>query len=178
MNSFLTTIIIGVSLSMDAFSLALVYGMQKMDRGNKILLSVIVGLYHFVMPLVGALFGSIIMRKLDINVNVMIGIIFLIIGIEMVISGLKQEEVKVIFSIVGFIIFGFSVSLDSFTTGIGLNVINNNYLEVSLIFFSVSSFFTYLGLVLGSKIGLIFGRISNLFGGIILTFFGIIYILK
>ena len=32
MSSLLTTLIIGVSLSMDAFSLALVYGTTEIDR--------------------------------------------------------------------------------------------------------------------------------------------------
>lgn len=178
MNAFLTTLLIAISLSMDAFSLALVYGMQEIKSNDKILLSVIVGLYHFVMPLVGLLFGSIITKFLVIDVNVMVGVIFLVIGIEMIISGLKKDDVKIFLNVIGFLIFGFSVSVDSFTTGIGFNVINNNYLEVSILFLIVSSFFTYMGLILGNKIGLIFGKISTLFGGFILGVLGVIYILK
>lgn len=74
--------------------------------------------------------------------------------------------------------FGLTVSIDSFTTGIGLGVINNNCLEISTIFFFVSSLFTYLGLVLGNKIGNILGKISTLFGGIMLNVLGIIYMFK
>lgn len=178
MSSFITTFIVAVSLSMDAFSLALVYGMQGMNRKNMILLAFIVGLYHFVMPLIGIMFGSVITRYLVVNTNIMVGILFMIIGIEMIISSIRNEEVKILISISGFLMFGLTVSIDSFTTGIGLGVINNNCLEISTIFFFVSSLFTYLGLVLGNKIGNILGKISTLFGGIMLNVLGIIYMFK
>ena len=60
MSSFLTILLIGISLSMDAFSLALVYGIQGMSKRDKIFLSLIVGVYHFIMPLIGLTFGTIL----------------------------------------------------------------------------------------------------------------------
>ena len=61
MDTFFTTLIIGISLSMDAFSLALIYGTQSISKKNKIILSIIVGIYHFVMPLLGVFLGNIIL---------------------------------------------------------------------------------------------------------------------
>ena len=43
--------IIAVSLSMDAFSLSLAYGTVNLDKKSCLKLSIIVGLYHFFMPL-------------------------------------------------------------------------------------------------------------------------------
>ena len=60
MSSFFTILLIGISLSMDAFSLALIYGMQGMSNKQKLLLSIIVGIYHFIMPLIGLSFGTIV----------------------------------------------------------------------------------------------------------------------
>ena len=76
MSSFFTVLLIGISLSMDAFSLALVYGMAGLSSEEKILLSIIVGLYHFIMPLIGLNFGLII-SKIDI------------IGVDLIISNYK-----------------------------------------------------------------------------------------
>ena len=45
---------------MDAFSLALIYGTQGITKKNKILLSLIVGIYHFIMPLIGVAIGTVI----------------------------------------------------------------------------------------------------------------------
>ena len=178
MDTFFTTLIIGISLSMDAFSLALIYGTQSISKRNKIILSIIVGIYHFVMPLLGVFFGNIILKYLVINLSIVVSIIFLFIGIEMIISSIKDDSHDFVVSIFGFLIFGLSVSIDSFTTGIGLNVINSNYLEVSSIFCIVSGSFTYLGLILGNKLGSIFGKLSTIIGGVILIILGIIYFFR
>ena len=178
MDTFFTTLIIGISLSMDAFSLALIYGTQSIGKKNKIILSIIVGIYHFVMPLLGVFLGNIILKYLVINLSIVVSIIFLFIGIEMIISSIKDDSHDFVVSIFGFLIFGLSVSIDSFTTGIGLTVINNNYLEVSSIFCIVSGSFTYLGLILGNKLGSIFGKLSTIIGGVILIILGIIYFFR
>lgn len=178
MDTFFTTLIIGISLSMDAFSLALIYGTQSISKKNKIILSIIVGIYHFVMPLLGVFLGNVILKYLVINLSIVVSIIFLFIGIEMIISSIKDDSHDFVVSIFGFLIFGLSVSIDSFTTGIGLNVINNNYLEVSSIFCIVSGSFTYLGLILGNKLGSIFGKLSTIIGGVILIILDIIYFFR
>ena len=51
-------ILIGISLSMDAFSLSLAYGTLNIKNRNINLLTLIVGLYHFFMPLIGMFVGK------------------------------------------------------------------------------------------------------------------------
>jgi len=175
LNAFFTTLLVGVSLSMDAFSLSLIYGTQNISNKNKIILSLTVGVYHFFMPLLGLLLGNVITKYLFFNINILVSIIFFVIGIEMIISNLKNKQDKFFLNLLGFFIFGFSVSVDSFTTGIGLNVINSNYLEVSIIFCLVSGFFTFCGLILGNKLKSYFGKISTIIGGLILIILGFYY---
>jgi putative Mn2+ efflux pump MntP len=175
MNTFLTTFVIGISLSMDAFSLALIYGMEPLTKKNKIALSLTVGLFHFVMPLIGIFFGSLIIDYLPFNVNILVSIIFSLIGIDMIYSSIKNKTEPLSISIIGFLLFGLSVSIDSFTTGIGMNIINNNYLQVSTTFAILSALFTYTGLVLGNKINKSFGPTSSLVGGTILLILAIYY---
>ena len=65
-------VIIAVTLSMDAFSLSLAYGTIGLDKKNIILLSCIVGIYHFIMPQIGNLFGILILKiikMLDEKIN-------------------------------------------------------------------------------------------------------------
>ncbi len=173
---FLTSLLVGISLSMDAFSLSLIYGTQGISKRNEILLSIIVGIFHFFMPLIGLLCGNIICSYYEFNLDVFVGIIFVIIGIEMIISSISDKEVNILSSIVSYLIFGLSVSIDSFTTGIGLSAINDNYLEVASIFMFCSGMLTYFGLKLGNILNIKFGKYATTFGGIILILLGLYYI--
>lgn len=176
--NILTTILIAVSLSMDAFSLSLLYGTEGIKKKDKIIVSVIVGIYHFIMPLIGLKIGTLITSKLIINTNILVGFILSLIAIEMIVSSFKNKEEKFLFSISGYILFGLSVSIDSLTTGIGMSAITNNYILSSLIFSITSFFFTFLGLNIGNILNQKYGKISTIIGGGILLILGIVYILK
>lgn len=170
-------VIIAISLSMDAFSLALAYGTLNMNKKDIILLSIIVGIYHFFMPIIGMFFGDKLLSLIPINPNILVFIVLFIIGLEMIIESLKLNDKIKLMNKLEMIMFGLAVSLDSFSVGIGLNTISNNFIYSSLAF-SISSFlFTYLGLILGKKISKLIGKISTLIGGIVLIVIGILYIL-
>ncbi len=174
----LTIFLIAVSLSMDAFSLALIYGTQGINKKNKFILSLIVGVYHFLMPLLGLSLGTFVTKMLIINTNILVGVILSAIAIEMIISSFKKEEEKFLNSLPGYLLFGLSVSIDSFTTGIGLPALTTNYLLSSTIFSLTSFAFTFLGLNLGNILNQKCGKVSTTIGGSILFILGIIYIFK
>lgn len=163
---------------MDAFSLALIYGTQGIRKRNKTILSIIVGVYHFIMPLIGLDIGLLITSKLVINTDFFVGIILTLISIEMIVSSFREKEEKFLLTIAGYLVFGLSVSIDSLTTGIGLPAITNNYLLSSIIFSITSFIFTFLGLNIGNKLSQKYGKYSTLIGGSILFILGIIYTFK
>lgn len=174
--SFLIVLVIAVSLSMDAFSLSLAYGTLDLSKKNINKLSIIVGIYHFIMPLIGLFIGNAILKFFPINPNTIVTIVLIFIGFQMIIETFKNEENLRVMSFSELLLFGLAVSIDSFSVGIGLNAINNNYLLCSVIF-SISSFlFTYLGLIMGKKINKLIGKASTLIGGLVLIIIGIIYI--
>jgi len=174
MSSFFTLLIIGISLSMDAFSLALIYGMQGMNQKEKIFLSLIVGIYHFIMPIIGLSFGTILSNINIISIDLIATLILIYIGVDLIVSNLKQEEDRLEINKSGFLIFGLSVSIDSLTLGIGLKAITNSYLMSSIIFSLTSLFFTYLGLTLGNIIGKKIGSYSKIIGGSVLIIIAIL----
>lgn len=174
----ITIILIAISLSMDAFSLALIYGTQGITKKHKILLAIIVGIYHLLMPLIGLTIGTYAERKIIINSNLLVGIILSLISIEMIISSTKETKEKFLLTIPGYLIFGLSVSIDSLTTGIGLPAITNNYIQTALIFSITSLIFTYIGLNLGNILNQKYGKISTIIGGLTLLTIGITYIFK
>lgn len=168
--------LIAISLSMDAFSLSLAYGTISLSKNDIKLLSVIVGIYHFFMPILGMLIGNFILNVLKINDNILVFVIFLFIGISMLIESFKKGEKVKKLKITEMILFGLAVSIDSFSIGIGLNAISNNFLICSIIFSITSFVFTYIGLVLGNKLNQLIGKVATFIGGITLIILGIIYI--
>ena len=177
MNTLLTTILIGIGLSMDAFSLSFSYGTLNINKKDRVILSSLVGLFHFFMPILGLFVGNIILKYIIIDLDILLAIIISLIGIEMIISSIKKEDNTMLLSLLSFILFAFSVSIDSFSVGIGLKGINNNYLQVSIIFSLCSFIFTYVGLILGTKLNDLVGRYAKTIGGIILIGLGIYYFL-
>ena len=104
-NAILTTILVGISLSMDAFSLSLIYGTLNITTKNKVLISSIVGIYHFIMPLLGLSIGSFLIKYLTLfNLNFLVAIIFIIIGIELIISNYKDKKIVPLENIISFLI--------------------------------------------------------------------------
>ena len=174
--SLLIVILVAISLSMDAFSLSLAYGTLDLEKENIILLSMIVGVYHFIMPLLGMWFGNKITSILPISINIIVFVILIFIGIEMIIDSFKKEKIISLMKTSELLIFGLAVSLDSFSIGIGLKAIYNNPFVSALIFCISSSIFTYIGLYLGKKINNLVGKMSTLIGGVILIFIGLLYL--
>lgn len=173
--SIVMVIIIAVSLSMDAFSLSLAYGTLNMEKSEMKLLSIIVGIYHFFMPLIGMWIGNKILGFLPIRPNTVVFIVLFVIGIQMIIESFKQTREVSLMKFSELLIFGLAVSIDSFSVGIGLRAIYKNPIICSCIF-SISSFlFTYLGLYLGKKINDIVGHISTRIGGLALIIIGFFY---
>lgn len=170
--------IIAVSLSMDAFSLSLAYGTISMSKKEIRLLSIIVGIYHLFMPILGMLIGKFIFNIMHISGDLIVLIIFSFIGINMIIESLKKEEKVKKMKLGEMILFGLAVSIDSFSVGIGINNISNNVLMCSIIFSITSFLFTYIGLKLGNKLNQLIGKIATIVGGIVLILFGLIYIIK
>ena len=168
-------IIIAISLSMDAFSLALAYGTLNLNKKDIYKLSLVVGIYHFFMPLLGLFLGNIILRYVS-NPNFIVFVILFVIGIEMIYETFKEEDIKNIVSLRQILLFGLAVSIDSFSVGIGLNIISNNYLYCASIFSIFSLSFTYLGLMLSKKINNIIGKTSTIIGGLVLIVIAFMYL--
>lgn len=175
MLDFLTLFLIAVSLSMDTFSLSTIYGTIGLEKRKIYLLSLIVGIFHFFMPLFGNLIGNFLLSKLTIQPNIVVGIIFILIAIQMFI---QKEDVVDLKNFWMLLLFAFTVSIDSFSVGIGISMITKNSIVAYLIFFVTSMIFTFFGLRFGKYLSAKFGNKATKIGAIILITLGIFYIFK
>ena len=175
MKDILIYFFMAVGLSMDAFSLALAYGTTKISINKKILLSIIVGVFHFIMPQLGAWLGSELLLNYIAKANYLVGIIFLILAVEMFVSR-NDEKKGTITNFLSIIIFAFTVSIDSFSVGVALSLTSKTITTACLVFAITSMSFTFLGINIGNKIADKFEKKSEYIGIIILLFLGIKYL--
>lgn len=178
MNEILPIIIIGLALSMDAFSLALGLGTLNLRKKIILALSLSVGIMHFIMPLIGYTIGIKLIEILPISPNDIVSVCLFIIAVFMIKDLFKNEIEEVNISIVGIFVFSLSVSIDSFTTGIGMKIITDKILLCPIIFSIISCIFTYIGLSIGKYAKNKIGTISLLLGISLLLITSIIYLCK
>ena len=140
--------------------------------------TVLVGLLHFFMPLIGTMLGNKIITYLNINVNFLLGIILIFIGIEMILSLVKKEEKTFALNLVNMLMLAISVSLDSFSTGLGLMAITDDIILSGLIFSICAASFTFMGLLIGKYSSEKLGIYGSILGITLLLLIGIIHLFK
>ncbi len=148
---------IGLALSVDAFMLSLVFGSTFKRKTESIITSLIVGLFHFLMPLFGYFLASIVFIQINLSsyleskINYIAFIILCILGIMMLLKKDNNEKFNIC-NLINKCLFAFSVSIDSFLTGIAFTTIDHIHIIVAALLFSlVSCSLTYIALTIGKK---------------------------
>lgn len=177
MKELVSILLIGISLSMDTFSLSLSLGTLK-SNNRLFILPIFVGILHFFMPLLGNLLGLKIISLLSLTTNKILGLILIILAINIAIHFFKEEKVELKLSYLSLILLAASVSIDSFSVGLGISALTNKYYYASLIFAICSLSFTYLGLTIGKYCSKRLGKYANIMGILLLLILGIIHIFK
>ena len=171
---YFITLLTAIALSLDSFTLSIIYGTNLFDKKKRILLSTTVGLFHFFMPLLGYGLSNKLFLKIISNSNILSFFIFLILGIEMFFNNNEKEKDSKITSLFSIIVFAFTVSVDSFSIGIAIS--QEKILFPIILFSIVSTIFTYIGLIIGNTLNKRIDKCSNKIGGIILIVLSIYYL--
>lgn len=169
--------LIAIGLSMDAFSLAIIYGTLNMEKKYHNLMSLFVGIFHFFMPMLGYFLGKVLFSIVPVKPEMIAGIIFTFLSIEMILSLKKEEQVKMLENVYSICLFAFTVSIDSFSIGISLGNLTSNIYLACFIFSITSALFTYVGVKLGDILVKHFGSFATILGSIILFLLGLHYLL-
>lgn len=151
---------------MDAFSLSICIGTLNIRYKKILILSIIVGIFHFIMPIIGMNIAHLILKYISFNPKNITTIVFLLLGIFMIID--KNDNINKLTNTLSLILFGFLVSIDSLVAGIGIDMIYHNHIIAAFIFSIFSFTFTLLGLLIGKYINNRIGNVSKIFGGVIL----------
>lgn len=173
MKEIVYILLIGISLSMDTFSLSLSIGTIYSNKSYLTIFPLSVGIFHFFMPLLGNIIGMKIILYFNIASNIVLGLILIFLGLNLAIHYFKDDNKDIHLGLLSIVFLAFSVSIDSFTVGFGLSNITNSYLKCSFIFALCSASFTYLGLTIGKYSSKIIGKYANILGILLLLILGI-----
>lgn len=173
----LSIFLIGVALSMDAFSIALSIGTTHLSKNRFTLIPIVVSIMHFVMPLIGLFLGNQILSVININPKIIMTIILLYLAFVMY-KDRKNDKVTQINSLLSIFLFAFSVSIDSFSVGIGLRALTDKIIIPPIIFSLCAGTITYMGLILGKYSQKVWKEKASLIGIILLILISIVNICK
>lgn len=178
-GQFLTLLMIAFALSMDAFSLGIGVGMVGIRLREILKVSITIGLFHVVMPVIGIFVGAYLSDLVgDIAVFIGGGVL-MAIGMHMLWNGFIHGDQRSVLKTKGFglLLFAFSVSLDALTVGFSFGLIEVNRILAIALFGIMGGAMSYFGLLLGKSVGGWLGDYSELVGGLILFCFGLKFIL-
>lgn len=169
-----TLIFLAFAVGLDAFSVSLVIGLQKIRLKRIAIISGMIGFQHMVLPAIGMILGQFISSQVGAFTTLLSGLLLFFIGAHIFFGAFATEQKHSLHPYgIGLWILGFSVSVDSFPIGLSFGMSNIQSFLVTITFFIVSSSLTLIGLLIGRRIQGMLGTYSEILSGSILCAFGL-----
>ena len=178
----INSVLLGVGLAMDAFSVSLANGLNEPDM-KKNRMSLIAGVFSFfqaAMPMIGWICVHTIMQVFK-NFEKFIPWIALLllcyIGGELLLDGIKNQDSEEESTKLGFgalLIQGVATSIDALSVGFTIAEYGFVMALICAIIIAVVTFIiSFAGLILGKKFGTKFAGNASILGGVILIGIGL-----
>lgn len=179
LGQLLTITIMAVALGMDAFSLGIGIGMKGVRLLDIVKISLVIGVFHIVMPLMGMFAGHYVSSLLGGVATIFGGALLVMLGAHMIYSSIKGDAVPSFDhrTLWGLLVFALSVSIDSFSVGVSMGMFSGDLLLTVLLFGVFGLFMSMVGLLLGRNVSNWIGEYGETIGGVILLVFGIKFLL-
>lgn len=179
---FINSMLLGVGLAMDAFSVSLADGLAepKMDWGHIAKIAGIFGLFQMAMPLLGWTCVSTLASwflAIDPWIPWIALVLLVVLGGRMIWEGVKDKpEEEKVYQLSGKVLLlqGVATSIDALSVGFALAHYDALQAFVSALIIGLVTFaICVLGLHLGRKAGTKLSGKAQIFGGIILIGIGL-----
>lgn len=172
----MTTLIIGITLSLDAFCIAVLKGFikQKLTIKYILVIGLYFGFFQALMPYLGYLIGYKMYDVISSYDHYVILILLSIIGFNMILESFKKDYmVNDTINFKEMLMLSIATSIDAFTVGITFSFFNTNIYLTCLLIGIITMIISSLGVIIGHKIGTFFNGKVELIGGIFLIILGI-----
>ena len=181
--SFVEILLIGIGLSMDAFSVSICKGLTAKQFSWKMALTcgLWFGLFQALMPLIGYFLGSQFEQYITaVDHWIAFSLLFLI-GANMIREALSRKEDEPSDSSLGFktmLLLAIATSIDALAVGISFACIQVKIWSSILIIGITTLVFSIAGVKIGNVFGSKFEKSAGIVGGIILILIGLKILLE
>ncbi len=179
---FFNSVLLGVGLAMDAFSMAMANGMNesKMKQGKMWAVAGIFGTFQGLMPLIGWICIHTVVQYFTAFESLIPWIALALlsyIGGKMLLDGLHpgdEEEVKPSVGLGALLLQGIATSIDALSVGFTIAHYDlSAAILAAVIIALVTVVICYVGIIIGKTVGNKLAGKASIFGGAILIFIGI-----
>lgn len=187
MAMFITLLLMGVGLAMDAFAVSICKGlaMRKVNKKQCFVIALFFGGFQALMPAIGWLLGSRFERYI-VSVDHWIAFILLgVIGGKMIWEAAREKEDQDIveqldapLNIKELLVMALATSIDALAVGITFAFLGTPILEASLIIGVTTFIICVIGVYVGNFFGSKYKRKASIAGGMILVLLGIKILLE
>ena len=176
----INSILLGVGLAMDAFSVSLADGLNapKMSRGMRAAVPLTFGGFQFLMPMIGWFCVRRLAEAFEAFQAAVpwIALILLLIGGKMLVDGLRGDEELAVEQLgpVTLILQGIATAIDALA--VGFTIAEYRFpkaLAAGLIIGVVTYIISFFGLRIGQRVGTRLSGKASVLGGVILIGIGI-----
>jgi putative Mn2+ efflux pump MntP len=183
MAFFITNLLLGTALAMDAFSLSVADGIYYPDMkdGKRFMIAATYGGFQCIMPIAGWFCVTWIAEVFEVFrgfIPWIALILLLVLGVRMIVETLKdrpneEESVRNI-TFLGLMAQGVATSIDALSVGFTIASYDIPHAFAAAQIIGVVTFIIcYTGLIIGSMVGMRITRFSGILGGLILIGIGI-----
>ncbi len=175
------SILLGVGLAMDAFSVSLANGLNepKIKKKKQLVMAGIMGTFQGFMPLIGWFCVHTIatyFKSFKKLIPWIAMILLCYIGLKMLLDGIKpvKEESEKVTSLSEIVVQGIATSIDALSVGFTISDYPLIMAIVTCFIIGITTFFiSWFGVIIGRKFGIRYSSGASMFGGVILIAIGI-----
>ncbi len=176
------SIMLGIGLAMDAFSVSVANGLQdvNMKKRREILIAGTFALFQFAMPMIGWFCVSTAVAHFASFAKFVPTIALVLLGFiggNMLIDGIRHKEEKNIassFSIMTLLLQGVATSIDALSVGFTISDYSSLQALISCLIIAIVTFaICVFGIQIGKKAGNKLAGRAGILGGAILIFIGL-----
>lgn len=183
---FINSILLGIGLAMDAFSVSVANGLNEpnMPKTKSLGISLTFGIFQFAMPMIGWVCVHYLLESFNSfqkYIPWIALILLLYIGGKMIIESIhnKEEDEKPTVGIWELFVQGVATSIDALSVGFTIAQYNlTEALIESIIIGVTTSLICVVGIIIGKKFGNKFSKSASIIGGVILIAIGIEIFIK